>query len=143
MLSMIKPTGDAFTDNIIRDIPENVREQFTDEQTEALLKVLLKQHAQARHIIDARFTIPLYFTRYYVVLLLGKDRRTHVGKTMVERRDKGGLFTRIAFTSLLVINGSFMLLLLGLLSAYVIKFTLGINIFPDKHLWDFIKALIS
>jgi len=134
---MIKPTGDPFTDNIMEDIPESIRNSFTQDQSEALMKVLLKQHAKSRHIIDSRFTIPLFFTRYYLVFLLGKDKRTHRGKVMVNRRQKGGFATNIAFSSLLMVNGSFILLLLSLFIAYLTKSMLGIDLFPDKHLWDF------
>lgn len=135
---MTQYTGDPFSDNIIHDIPIEIRDSFSPKQMNALVDALHKERLNSRHLVDARFTIPLFFTHYYAVFLLGKDRRAHNKKTLVNRRNKGSLISKMAFITLLIVNGSIVLLLLSLFAAYLAKSMLGINLFPDMHLWDFI-----
>jgi hypothetical protein len=135
---MTQYTGDPFNDNIIHDIPKEIRDSFNSNQMEALHNALKKERLSARHLIDARFTIPLFFTSYYAVLVLGKDRQTHKKEMMTNRRRKAGVFSKVAILSLLFINGSIVLLALFFFIAYLAKSLLGIDIFPDKHLWDLI-----
>ncbi len=135
---MTQYTGDPFSDNIIHEIPIEVRDSFSPTQMNALIDALRKERLNAKHLIDARFTIPLFFTRYYAVFLLGRDLRAHKKQTLVDRRSKGSLFSKMTLITLLIVNGSIVLLLLSFFAAYLAKSMLGIDLFPDMHLWDFL-----
>jgi hypothetical protein len=140
---MTQYTDDPFSNNIIQDIPKIIWDSFTADQSNALLDALRKERINARHLINSRFTIPLFFTRYYTVFLLGKDHRAHSQETLVNRRRKGSLFTSIAFAFLLILNTGIVLLLLTLLSTYLAKSMLGIDLFPNMHLWDFLTNEVN
>lgn len=128
---------DPFSESIIQEIPKSIRNSFTDDQMNAIENALLQHQNKARHLLDTRFTLPLFFTRLYIVVFIGKDKRTHYKKSMIERRRKGSLFSKLAFSLLLLINTGAVLLLLILFSSYLAKTILGIDLFPDQHLWDF------
>lgn len=86
-------------------------------------------------IVDLRFTVNLLFSRFYIVLFVGKDRRKQQRSYPVSR------WTRLANIVAAVI------LLLGLnvtitgslfIAGYLVKSALGIDIFPHSHLRDFV-----
>jgi hypothetical protein len=81
-------TGDPFTDTVLAAVPESVRESFTEEQTEALRTALEQVHDSARHLVDVRAVVPLYFLRFYAVFLLGKDQRNKAQEVLLIRRRK-------------------------------------------------------
>lgn len=53
-------------------MPKEVRETFTDEQIQAIITVL----QPGTHSVDIRLSIPFVGGRRYVVLLIGKERRS-------------------------------------------------------------------
>lgn len=129
---------DPFADHVVQSLPPEVRANFTPEQLAALHVALARaqKSARARHLVDLRFGVPLYWARYYVVLLLGRDQRSKVCEVQVDRRERTTHLLR-AFLVLLL----FSLLFLGLAVVvlwllYLLKSFLGIDIFPDRHLCD-------
>ena len=59
--AFLRQAKDPFIDNIVRNIPDEVKLSFTEHQAEALLEALSKAHVTARHKIDARITVNLFF----------------------------------------------------------------------------------
>lgn len=131
-------SADPFTDNILHNIPADIRDSFSDAQLEALQTALGQVHDHTRHMLDARFSVSLYWTRYYVVFLLGRDLREHVQEVLLNRRQRSSRAAQIGFTALaawLLVAG---LAVTAFIVLYLIKSAVGIDIFPDKHLSDFL-----
>ncbi len=82
-----------------------------------------------------RGTLPLFFTRFYFVFLMGRDRRQSVLRKELERRKQGDMLASVMFV-LFVLSP---LLLLALLALYFTKTELGLDLFPDSHLGDFLQ----
>lgn len=85
--------------------------------------------------IDIHTAVPLYFTRYFIRIQVGRDRRCiQIGrdrrKTVrrIERQRRQGVKTlgNVLFF-LFVLSPVFLLLLAGL---YLLKMALGIDLFP-------------
>ncbi len=127
------PNLDAFTDSIINKIDPEVYQTFNPAQIEAMVEAISACRPLAKHPIDLRGILPLFFSRFYFVLLMGRDRRSETQRIEAERRRRGafmgGLFLAMCLMSPLV--------LILLFAAYILKSVMGIDIFPDKHLWDF------
>jgi hypothetical protein len=88
--------------------------------------------------VDVRIQIPLYWTHYYLIFLLGKDLRSDVQQILVNRRQRTSRAAQIAFVAVLtwlLIAG---LIVSAFMALYLIKSALGIDIFSDKHLSDFL-----
>lgn len=86
-------------------------------------------------IVDLRFTVNLLFSRFYIVLFVGKDRRKQSRSYPVSRWTR--LANIVAATILLLglnvtITGSLFI------AGYLVKSALGIDIFPHTHLRDFV-----
>lgn len=68
-------TGDPFLDHYFRRIDPQVAESFNTEQREAI-KAMFGARGIARHSIELRRSLPIGRRRYYIVLLMGRERRT-------------------------------------------------------------------
>lgn len=135
---MLNTNNDPYTNAIINSIPEEIRDSFTSEQTRALLQAFSHAQHRSQHIVDVRFQIPLYFAQYYVVILMGRDLRTHIQDTLINRRQRSGRAAQIGFIVLM-----FWLLIAGLsvtafIGLYLVKSSIGIDLFSDQHLADFL-----
>ena len=136
---MSRNQADVYTENVLAALPPDLRRTLNRKQLGSLRQALSRVNAQSRHVIDMRFSIPLFFARYYFILVLGRDKRNSIQRLLMERRVEG---SRVATVGIIVLIAVF--LLLGLVTAsalilYIIKSHLGIDIFPNKHLLDFIS----
>jgi len=68
-------TGDPFLDHYFKRIDPRVAASFNAEQREAI-KSMFGARGIAKHSIELRRSLPIGRGRYYVVLLLGRERRT-------------------------------------------------------------------
>lgn len=130
--------ADPFADSVLRNISKDILDSFNDTQLDALQTALAKVHDRSRNRLDVRFSIPLYWARYYVVFLLGRDLRSHVQEVLLNRRKRSGRAAQIGVISLmawLILAGAAITLFIAL---YLLKSAMGIDIFPDKHLSDFL-----
>lgn len=111
---------------LLADMPENVRSTFDPSQLEYLAQGLNKQKS-TNHFLDLRPTlkIPLLPWSFYIVLLVGKNRR------VMSDREK-----RVAARTLIVslLLGIILLSLAGLVVLYLLKSAMGINLFKDFSL---------
>ena len=123
---------DAFTDSVLRRIDPEVRSTFTDEQQSALVEAISASRPLSKHPVDLRGVVPLVFSHYYFVLLMGPDRRRGTKKLENERRQRTAFAGGILF--FLFIISPF--LLLGLFLLYTMKSDWGINLMKDKHAYE-------
>ena len=126
------PLGDPYIEGILHNVPERVARELTPEQWEGFREALRRARDNPRHTIDIRFVLPLYFTRIYCIVILGRDTRERVLHVLVERRRK--VFTAVGA---LVLSGCFLAMLVGTLAIlYIVKTVSGINLIPSFSLLD-------
>lgn len=66
---------DPFLDHYFKRIDPRLAASFTPEQCEAI-KAMFGARGIARHTVEIRRSLPIGRGRYYLVLLLGRERRT-------------------------------------------------------------------
>jgi hypothetical protein len=128
---------DAFTDSVLRRIDPEVRATLSPPQLDAIRDAVSAHRPLKGHPVDVRGIIPLFFARYYFVFLMGRDRRAPTRAIEADRRRKtallgGGLFFVCAISPLILFT---------LLFLYLLKSSLGIDLLPDTHIWDLLRAL--
>ena len=121
---------DPFTDNIIRRIDPKIRDTLTTTQVTAIIAAI--RNPEKIRPIDIRGIIPLYFARYFFVLLIGRDKRAVMEREEHIRRKKASWLGGILFA--LLVSLPFLLLLFVFL--YLLKYFAGVDIVPDFHLWE-------
>ena len=129
------PLGDPYIEAILHNVPEKVARELSPQQWEGFREALRRARDNPRHTLDLRFILPLYFTRIYCILILGRDTRERVLHILVERRRRvfstvGAVVLAGCFLGMLVVT-------LGVL--YVIKTVAGIDLFPSfsfLHWWQ-------
>lgn len=127
---------DPFLERFFARIPREVAASFTDDQLLAV-KRAFAAHGEAGHSIDLRLSFPLLLGRWYLVLILGPERRSRA------RRRSDRQFHPLATLGnalaalllLLLLTGA----VLGLL--YVAKSALGVDLLPNFSLglWSGLK----
>lgn len=96
---------------LLEGMPAEVRASLTDLQRDALV-ASANECGWARHPADLRLSIPLFFKRYYLVLLAGEERRSK-DRLAIER--KRYPIATIANLGLMVVLGGCATLLGGML----------------------------
>jgi len=128
-------SSDPFTHHVLSKISDDVLTSLTPEQLSEISGAISASRPLKKHPIDFRGVITLFFARFYFVLLMGRDRRYSVKAIERERRRNSDIIASILFVFTIlspVIVGIFLLL-------YFIKSFLGIDIFPNTHLWDILR----
>lgn len=114
---------------------DKFRENLNIEQRNQLKSLLKKMlpPVPSIGIIDIRFSF-WFFKQWYIVFIFGRDIRAGF-KSM----DKGDIDRSLSIvakaTTYIIMMISVIIMLLFLL--YVLKSSVGIDLFPDKHLIDF------
>lgn len=124
-----------YTLALIKNIDPKVRDSLTPNQLSAIIDAAQASRNEAKHPVDLRGVIPLFFAKYYFVLLMGRDRRSSSRKEEKRRWEWTSLFLWSIF--ILLISSPFLILLLILL--YFLKSSLGLDVFPDEHVHDVLK----
>ncbi len=136
---MVQPmTRDPYRDSVINSIPAAVRVTFSEVQLAALQQALAQVNGSSRHLVDVRTELSLYWVRYYIVFLLGRDRRDHVQQVSLDRRRRSRHAAKIGLSVLVVWFLMVGAAVTAFIVLYLIKCHLNIDIFPDKHLRDFL-----
>ncbi|MGB0465955.1 MAG: hypothetical protein ACPGF7_00320 [Pontibacterium sp.] len=129
-------SSQIYTDFTISRIPPDIRQSLSDKQMTAIRNALLAQQESQRHSLDLRFSLPLFYRRYYFVLFCGRDRRRRT-REIESIRYK---LTPKPLTRLLLIlslGGVSAGLLVGLvIGLYFLKSMMGIDLFPDFHFYE-------
>lgn len=123
---------DPFINGLKQRLPEELRESFTEEQLRGLRSAFATR-SWARHKLDLRGTFNIWRTQYYFVLVGGRNKRDlSRGQRRLSLAAKAGAITVFLLFSLL----------LGLVTLYVLKSALGINLLPNHSLglWDWFKG---
>jgi hypothetical protein len=140
MTTKQKTSSEIFADFTISRIDEEVRSGFSSEQLDAIRRALVANESFSRHRVDIRGTLPLFFAKYYFVILAGRDRRRKTLEKEMARSHKGnlelGYFLSFLLLSLVV------LVVWGIMFSvfYWLKMEMGIDVFPHLHLNDLFKA---
>ncbi len=121
-------------DHYLSQITPSVRDSLTPDQWAEVSRVVsLAIPKPAPKLIDLRFDIDLLISRYYIVMMVGKDRRRSTRPHQVSRATRWANW--VAAVMLLI--GLNLALSAGILIlAYLIKSALGIDLFPG-HLRGF------
>jgi len=123
---------DPFTYHVMERIDPKVRASLTPAQLSAIKEAISASRPLKKHPIDIRGIIPVFFVRYYFVILSGRDRRLYTKRIEEKRR----WLTSLSGGLTLFILGMVPLILILVLLLYLIKCTCGIDIMPDIHLKD-------
>lgn len=119
--------SNKFTENL------NIEQR---NQLKSLLKKMLPP-VPSIGIIDIRFSF-WFFKQWYVVFIFGRDTRE--GFKSLDKGDVDRSLSIVAkATTYIIMLISILIMLLFLL--YAVKSIVGIDIFPDKHLVDFLPWL--
>jgi hypothetical protein len=124
------------SDYYLQRIDPSIHDSLTSEQLSAVRTVLeLAMPKPSPKIVDLRVTIDLIFSRFYIVLFVGKDRRKR------DRPYNAKGFTKIAnrvAAVMMLIGLNFTVSLFIFLVAYLIKSAMGFNLFSG-HLSDYLR----
>lgn len=127
-------------DYYLQGIDEDIYNSFSAEQLASIQAALESAIPKpSPKIVDLRLNIDMIFSRFYIVLFVGKDRRKH-GRVY---RATG--FTKIAniMTAVLLLMGiNLTISLFIFLGSYLFKSFLGINLFTN-HLGDYLHSYIQ
>jgi hypothetical protein len=120
----ITRTPSYYLDKISPDILAS----FTNEQLRVITSILERAIPKSSpKIVDFRFTVDLIFSRFYVVLFVGKDRRRKQRHQVTEGISRIG--NAIAAV-ILLLAANLVISALILLFAYLFKSAIGLNFFP-------------
>jgi hypothetical protein len=123
----------------IEMLSPEMQASFTSEQTAAiqtLLKAAIPQPAPK--LVDLRFSIDLIVSRFYLVLFVGKDRRSQNRAYLPEPMTR---FGNLLAAIMLLISLNLLISLFLLMFVYLVKSAMGIDLFPSEHLSDQINKL--
>lgn len=67
--------GDVRAEGLLRALDPQVRDGLTEQQESAIRRAA-RQDSWGSHPVDLRFSLPLFFGRYYVALIAGGERRS-------------------------------------------------------------------
>jgi hypothetical protein len=116
------------------------RETYADSTDLSAESMPMPSAQQQRpKLIDIRFSVDLVVTRFYVVLMVGKDRRDQRRSHAVKGLTK---FGNTIAAILLLLGANLTISAFIVLSFYLIKSMLGINLMPG-HLTEYLKALLQ
>ncbi|PZV10122.1 MAG: hypothetical protein DCF32_00530 [Leptolyngbya sp.] len=99
----------------------------TEQWTELERVVGLAIPKPAPKLVDLRFEVDLLISRYFIVLMVGKDRRRVPRNTPVSKLTQFGNWVAAV---LLLLGFNLALSTSVLMAAYLIKSALGINLLP-------------
>lgn len=123
----------------LRTIDPEIRSSFTPKQMAAIQDILaIAIPKPAPKLVDLRFSVDLVFSRFYLVLFVGKDRRKQSRSYLPEPLVRLG--NSIA-ALVLLIGLNLLISLVIVLLAYLIKSAIGIDFFPSEHLADQVEKL--
>lgn len=123
----------------LEKIEPDILASFSQEQLQAVTFALEQATPKpSPKIVDFRFIVDLVFSRYYVVLFVGKDRRRH--QRQYESKGIAKVGNTIAVV-ILLIAANLVISASILLFAYLFKSAIGINFFP-AHISETVKQVL-
>lgn len=126
-------------DYYLQTLDPQIRAGFSPQQLEVIQYLLEAAIPKpSPKLVDLRFSVDLIISRFYVVLLLGKDRRSQKRAYLPEPVARLG---NLVVAIMLLIGLNLVLSLFILLFAYLVKSALGIDLFPTEHLADQLRKV--
>ena len=126
--------------NLIDQVVINDRKQRSivpkSDQNQSIKQAFSSKNKKTK-LIDIRFIINLIFSRFYVVLLVGKDIRKEQRSYPIKGITKAG---NMITAFVLIISINLLISAVVLLGLYLLKSALGIDLFPG-HISDQIEKL--
>ncbi|NJR64342.1 MAG: hypothetical protein HC772_01825 [Leptolyngbyaceae cyanobacterium CRU_2_3] len=117
----------------LQSLEPEMLNSFSSGQLQAVQSLLRAAIPQPTpKIVDLRFGIDLLFSRFYMVLFVGKDRRRQRRQYLPERVSR---FGNAIAAILLLISINLVISLMIFMFAYLVKSALGIDLTPG-HLVD-------
>ncbi|MEN9384690.1 MAG: hypothetical protein RL323_1833 [Pseudomonadota bacterium] len=141
-MQLNKEASEIFADYTLSRIPPDVRAGFAPEQIAEIRKALVAQTSMSGKVFDLRFTVPLFFRKYYFVLMVGRDRRRSTYEREHDRIEGTPKPIRSFLMATVASVVFFSFGLLVLTGLYMLKSALGIDIFPDFHLRDLVSGFV-
>ena len=109
-------------------ISPDILASFTNEQLQAITSILERAIPKpSPKIVDFKFTVDLIFSRFYVALFVGKERRRKQRHQVTEGISRIG--NAIAAV-ILLLAANLVISALIVLFAYLFKSAIGLNFFP-------------
>ena len=105
-------------------LDEHISEGLTPEQKGGIEKAIVASTLASRHRIDIRRSFPFFGKRFYLVFLFGRDLR--------QRHRQESTLSTMLLTFLLLL-GTLFVTCCVLLTLYMIKSALGIDVFQHFH----------
>ena len=122
----------------LQQLEPNTLASFTQEQLQAIINLLIQAIPQpSPKIVDFRFNIDLIFSRFYLVLFVGKDRRKRKRQYIPEGIARIGNAIAVV---LLLLGANLVISGVILLFAYLLKSAIGLDFFPG-HISDSVKKI--
>lgn len=120
-------------------IEPDILASFNSDQIEAVISILDQAIPKVSpKIVDFRFVVDLIFSRFYIVLFVGKELR----KTQRQYATRGiARIGNLVAAATLLIATNLVISAFILLFAYLIKSAIGINIFPG-HIGETLSACL-
>lgn len=127
-----RKSKDPFTYHVMAGIDPEIRASFTPRQLEAVEEAISAGGHKRNRFINFRGSIPFIFARYYLVMLVGRDRRYAV------RNEEKKLKKKMTAAKVLLLSFfiCWPVLLILFLVLYILKRWLGIDFLPDAHLFE-------
>ena len=126
---------DPVIKKLLKNLPKSLAESYTDEQLQGM-RIAVGDGTWGKHFIDNRgtFAFPFVPWRFYYVFLLGKNRRAY---TRREKHASMLMFVGLIFGFIIIS------ILFGLLTLYILKSALGIDLLEGTSLgiWDWFKDI--
>lgn len=91
-----RPDRDPFCDAVLRHMGDDVLGALKPRQREALERALHACRPLQRHPVDVRGVIPIFFWRFYYVILMGRDRRVATDALEADRRRKANFIADVS-----------------------------------------------
>lgn len=127
--------AEIMVENTVRQIHPLIYATFTPKQLEAI-RTAVRTSLPKKHALDFRGIIPLFFFRLYFVFLMGRDVRQETHNVEMERRNTSLFMASVLFLAVSMI----VLIIFSFGVLYILKSEMGIDLFPDRHLWDVLKG---
>lgn len=126
---------DRYTRFVLTHIDEDVRRSMTQQQFDSVLQAV-EATKPRKHSLDLRGVIPLFFARYYFVILGGRDTRRDLQEKELDRRRNTFSTLEGLILAIVILIPLSALLIIG---AYLLKVFLNIDVLPDQHFGDFLR----
>ncbi len=122
---------------ILNTIDINVLKSLSPAQLSSIDIATKACQLRSKHTIDIRGKINLFFLSFYFGFFMGRDNRLFIQEIEGERREKVSLLGNIFYFIYLllgVIVLIFFIIWLIMMTLYILKTGMGIDIYPGKHM---------